>query len=324
MPLSPSAIFPATLPLFFIILLGWWLRRRGKLPADVDHAIVYLTVYVTYPAFILHKMHGDPALHEARNLVVPAACGAGFMLLGMAVAWLVAPWFGLRERRTRGSFAVASSIQNYGYFPIPILAGLFPDHAWAGTLFIFSLGIEFVLWTAGITVISGSARGATRALFNPVLLSILIGIMLNLIPWETSLPGWLPPLLAWVPKLLEMLGNCSFPLGLLIFGATLADLLQAGAWRQEWRTSVGAVLLRMGLFPVLMVLITLWIAPSEQLRHVIGVQAAMPAAMFPLIMAKRYGGDEATAMRVILFTTLVSFATIPFVVQAALHWLAGR
>ena len=314
MAISSATIFYATLPVFIIVALGWLLRFKGKVGAESDSAIIYLTIYVTYPAFVLHNMIGDPALRDLRNLLIPAACGAGFMLLGLGIAWMVAPWFGLRERRARGTFAVACSVQNYGYFPFPILAGLFPDHAWAGTLFVFCLGLEWMIWTVGIAVISGSARGAVRALFNPGVITILIGVAINLLHWESHLPGW-------SMRLMEMLGNCSFPLGLLIFGTSLADFLKEGSWRHEWRTSAGAVFLRLGLLPLLMVLITLWIAPGVQMNHIVGVQMAMPAAMFSLIFAKHYHGDEPTAMRVILFTTLVSFATIPFAVQAALRWL---
>ena len=317
MPLSSATIFYATLPVFIIVALGWLLRSKGKVGAESDSAIIYLTIYVTYPAFVLHNMIGDPALRDFRNLFIPAACGAGFMLLGLGIAWLVAPWFGLRDRRARRTFSVACSLQNYGYFPFPILAGLFPDHAWAGTLFVFCLGLELMMWTVGIAVISGSARGAVRALFNPGVITILAGVAINLLQWETHLPGW-------SMRLMEMLGNCSFPLGLLIFGTSLADFLKEGSWRHEWRTSAGAVFLRLGLLPLLMVLITLWIAPGEQMNHIVGVQMAMPAAMFSLIFAKHYHGDEPTAMRVILFTTLVSFATIPFAVQVALRWLASH
>ena len=49
----------------------------------------------------------------------------------------------------------------------------------------------------------------------------------------------------------------------------------------------------------------------------------MPAAVFPMIIARRYGGDEATAMRVVVVTTLVSLLTIPFAVKLALQLAGG-
>jgi hypothetical protein len=41
------------------------------------------------------------------------------------------------------------------------------------------------------------------------------------------------------------------------------------------------------------------------------VQAAMPSAMFPVILAKHYGGDPATALRIVLITSALGLITIP-------------
>ena len=48
-----------------------------------------------------------------------------------------------------------------------------------------------------------------------------------------------------------------------------------------------------------------------ELRRVLVLQAAMPAAMFPVVMAKYYGGDPATAVRIVLATSLAALLTIP-------------
>lgn len=316
MPISPGGIFATTLPVFALVVFGMILRWRGKLDPASDKTILFLTVTITYPAYILHKILGDPALHDYRNIFLPALCGAGFMLIGMAASWIVAPWFGLKERRSRGSFALACSVQNYGYIPIPILMVLFPDHSWAGVLFIYTLGIEVVIWTIGIMLVSGSGKGGAKQLLNPVVVSIPLGVALNLLNVDPLIPSW-------VSRFLEMLGDCTFPLGLLMFGTALADLTKAPGWHKNWKTPVGAILMRLILLPITMIVLTSMLTQSIPFRQVIAVQAAMPAAMFPLVMAKRYGGDDATAMRVILFTTIVSLGSIPFVAQWALKWLGA-
>ena len=312
MAISSGSILSATLPVFACVGLGAWLRWRGRLTPAADSSVLFLAIYITYPAYILRKILGDKELHEATNLLLPAACGAGFMLLGLLIAGLVAPWFGLHTRKQRGTFAVACSIQNYGYIPIPILTALFPDQAWVGILFIYTLGVELVLWTVGVVCLGGKAH--LRQLMNPVVLSIVVGVAMNFLGWDAHVPVWLG---SW----LEMIGLCSFPLGLIMFGTSLTDLLQQPGWHKEWRTPLGGVLLRLAVLPATMILLTYWLQPGDHLRHIIAVQSAMPAAMIPIIMAKRYGGDEPTAMRVILFTTLVSLVTIPLVVQLALQWL---
>lgn len=314
MPISSGSILTATLPVFACVALGAWLRWRKRLVPAADSSILFLAIYITYPAYILRKILGDPQLHNPANLVLPVACGAGFMLLGMVVARLVAPWFGLKTPREKGTFAVACSLQNYGYIPIPILTALFPDQAWVGILFLYTLGLELVLWTVGVVALGGAGKANPRQLLNPVVLSIVIGVSATLAGWDTYVP-------AWLSQWLEMIGMCSFPLGLIMFGTSMTDLLESPGWHKNWRTPLGAVLLRLLVLPLTMIYLTHWLQPGIHFRHIVSVQAAMPAAMIPLIMAKRYGGDEPTAVRVILFTTLVSLVTIPLVVQAALQWL---
>ena len=40
----------------------------------------------------------------------------------------------------------------------------------------------------------------------------------------------------------------------------------------------------------------------------------MPAAMFPIVLAKHYGGKPEVAVQVVVATTTVCFLTMPFVI----------
>ncbi|MCB1134495.1 MAG: AEC family transporter, partial [Verrucomicrobiae bacterium] len=44
------------------------------------------------------------------------------------------------------------------------------------------------------------------------------------------------------------------------------------------------------------------------------VQAAMPAAIFPIVLARLFGGQPRVAIQVVLITSLVSLLTAPFVI----------
>ena len=50
-------------------------------------------------------------------------------------------------------------------------------------------------------------------------------------------------------------------------------------------------------------------------------QAAMSAAVFPIVMAKHYGGDPATALRVVLGTSLVGLVTIPLWLRVGMKFV---
>jgi hypothetical protein len=60
---------------------------------------------------------------------------------------------------------------------------------------------------------------------------------------------------------------------------------------------------------------------SPELKRVIVLEAAMPAAVFPIVMARHYAGDPATAMRVVIGTTVVGLMTIPLWIRFGMQFL---
>ena len=60
---------------------------------------------------------------------------------------------------------------------------------------------------------------------------------------------------------------------------------------------------------------------SVELKRVLVVQAAMPAGVFPIVLSRLYGGDPATAVRIVAGTTLLSLVTIPLWIRWGLSWL---
>jgi predicted permease len=317
-----SLLLTAVLPVFLLMGAGAALRRLLLLTQEGDGALLTLAVTVTYPCFIIENIVGNDSLRDPANVWLPMFCGALFMIAGGALTWLAAPLFGLREGKVRRTFALACSIQNYGYLPIPIMSVIFPGGDWMGVLFIYSLGVELVLWSLGVWFMNPGAHGALRNVLNPVVLSIVVGLGLNLLPWHEWSGGG-----AWiftsVQSAVHMLGQCAVPIGLLLVGATLFDLVSRPGWHSDTGAAVGGVIMRLVVLPLTMLGALALIPAGPELRHVIAVQAAMPAAVFPMIIARRYGGDEATAMRVIVITTLVSLLTIPFGVKLALQWTGG-
>jgi predicted permease len=307
-----ATILGATLPVFLVMAAGFWLRRAGRMTPEGDSTLLTLTISFTYPCYILRALVDNPALREPGNVLPPILCGAGFVLAGLLLGWLAGPLCGLRKGSGRRTFALACSVQNYGYLPIPIMEVLFPAGEWKGVLFVFTLGIELTIWSVGVMILSGDWRRGLRQAMNPVTLAVVAGVGLNALHLDT----WFP---VWALHFLSMAGECAIPLGLLVSGAMLADLLRQPGSLADWKTLTGAVSLRLAVLPALILATAHWLPLTSPLRQVLAIQAAMPAAVFPLIMARRYGGHELTAVRVLVFTTVVSFFTIPLVVAVALR-----
>ena len=87
------------------------------------------------------------------------------------------------------------------------------------------------------------------------------------------------------------------------------------------RLVLTSCILRLGILPVLFLLLAKFLPCSVELKRVIVMQAAMPAAVFPIILAKHYGGSPATALRIVLGTSLAGFVTIPIWLRIGMNWV---
>jgi predicted permease len=65
------------------------------------------------------------------------------------------------------------------------------------------------------------------------------------------------------------------------------------------------------LFPIILLSFAYLLPLSVELKQVVMVQAAMPCAVFPIVLARHFNGSPEVALKVVLSTTLLSLVTIP-------------
>ncbi len=313
--ISRFLILEAIAPVFLVIAIGFALRRGRILSDAADENLMRLIITVLYPALMLHYVLGNPVLNTPENVFIPPLVGGGTVLLGFLVAWLLAPVFGIRVGGGRRTFSFTNGVYNYGYIPIPIVLALFPGEQTVGVLLVHNLGVELVFWTVGLLIVTGAfSRDSWKHIFNPPVVALVAALILNGIGWG----GAVPP---FASRTIEFLAVCAIPLGLLLAGSTLADLAPDMRFRARPVVPLAACLVRLLLLPLLFLALALLIPESMiELRRVIVVQAAMPAGLFSLVIARHYGGDARVAVQVILATTLCSLVTIPLWTQFGL-WL---
>jgi len=309
-------VLAAVLPIFILAAAGMLARRREWLTEEADQSLMRLTINVLVPAFIFEKVLGNPALLRLGDMFIAPVLGFGAVALGIGVAGLAAHAAGIGDDRTRRTFAYVTGLFNYGYVPLPLALMLF-DRETVGILVVFNLGVEVALWTFGAALLSRKeGEPLLRKIFNPSVITILITLALN---FSGTYPH-VPDVLITAAR---MLGECAIPMGLVLTGAIISDHLHEFHPAHGWRVMSTSCLLRLGLLPVVFLLVAKF-APvplSLELQRVLMLQAAMPAAVFPLIMTKHYGGDTVTAMRVIVGTSAIGLVTIPLWVRFGMKFL---
>jgi hypothetical protein len=134
---------------------------------------------------------------------------------------------------------------------------------------------------------------------------VVFGLVINALGWDGLFQG--------VPmKAFEMLGAAAIPIALVVIGAGLVELLKKEQF--DWKIAIGSIVVRLALIPACLIGAAYLLPISLELKKVVVIQAAMPAAMFPIILAKHYGGKPEVAVQVVVATTVACFLTMPFVI----------
>lgn len=315
-------ILSITAAVFTVMGIGGTARYLNWISRAVDAGLLKLGIRVLMPCFIFVKVVGNPAFEEAANVYLPPVWG----FLSVALGCFMAYWWARGSGTTLGfdhqdkvhTFAVCIGIFNYGFIPIPLVQEIFGERA-LGVLFLHNVGVELGIWTIGVSLASGGlTKGWWKNVLNPPSLTIILSLFIN----EMGLAEQVPE---FVTQVTGILASAAIPMMMLLIGATFYDQIfhadVKGDNSSPWPTYVSAVLLRLLILPILFLLAALWLPISIELKQVAAIQAAMPAAVFPIVLTKHYGGDPRTALRVVMASTAVGFVTIPIWISTGIAWL---
>lgn len=301
------------LPVFAMILIGVILRRVHWIEGVGEKSLIQLVINLCMPCLIFEAVAGNFALREGGNLYLPPLVGFTTSAMTIGIAFFGAKVIGLSMGKGLRTFALTTGLANYGYLPLPIMAAMFGPES-RGILLVHNIGVEVALWTVGVLVLSGlPLREAWRRLLSPVMVSLFLAVVVNL-------AGWGPLLPKWFTDLIHSLAVCAIPLGLLMSGVNLANYIGEPRTLFDPRVSIGSVVLRLGLFPLLFIALARWLPVSIELKRVIMVQGAMSTAIFPIILAQHYGGRPLTAVQVVFATTGAAILLTPLWLRAGLAW----
>ncbi|MDO8541933.1 MAG: AEC family transporter [Opitutaceae bacterium] len=301
-------------PVFALIGIGAVVRRVHWVEGEAEDSLIRLVVNVLYPCLIFESIAGNAALQSPGNLILPPLVGFAITWLGFRSGLLVAKMIGLHVGTGLRTFALAVGITNYGFLPIPIMQSIWGPESLA-ILLVHNVGVEIAIWTAGVLVLSGeSLRQGWRRLVSPIVITVVLAVACNL----SGLTPHLPKVLT---ATIHALGVCGIPLGLIMTGVNLANYLGEPRELFNAKVSIAANLLRLGVLPVLLLLLARYLPCTPDLKRVIVVQAAMPAAMVSVIIARLYGGHPRTAVQIVLGTTALGLFVIPLWLRVGLSWI---
>ncbi len=304
-------VFESMIPIFALIGLGLFLRKRDIVPQDKWAGLEQVGYWLFFPS-ILAK-----TLINADLKSVPLTGLAASMLMAvftmLAVMLVLKSFFG-RFWQMQGpaytSVFQASTRWN-AFIALAIILKMFGDPgiaivAVALAAMIPIINFENVLVLAAF---ASSERPPVKrivkmVLYNPLIWGCLVGLFINLM----EIPIWEP-----VMTLLDLLGRSALGVGLLCVGA---GLRVRHALKPSRDVLVG-VLMKLVVMPIFVVGWVLVFDITGMALHAALVCAAVPTAMNGFLLAKQMGGDAELFAATVTVQTALSFISIPFLLYLA-------
>ena len=147
---------------------------------------------------------------------------------------------------------------------------------------------------------------------NPPIIAIVLSLALNAIGFDLA---------PFARTTVQWLGRCAFPIQLILTGTALADLMRRGEKTVAWRAVIGSNVVRLVVLPLGMLALARLLSGRTELQRVAVVQAAMPCAMLPVVLAKHYRADSDLAAWIVASTTILGLFTIPLWLRVGLWWV---
>lgn len=305
-PIPTQVILNAVIPVYLLVILGFFLRRREIVSASTESALFKLLIHLWVPCLVISVVARNPAFDNPQNILWPPIAGFCCVGLGVAISWIAGKLiFRNLELRSLRAFAYTTGVFNYGYIPIPLITILFGKET-LGVLFVFNVGVEIGLWLFGMPMMAGSAspRQILRKILNPPLLTLAFSVLIRILNWGDHIPD---PL--W--NMIETLKGCAIPIGIMLVGMAMADHISGVAEMRRPGPWILSCLLRNGALAALFLWVAMSFAWTREMTIILAIQGAMPAAVFPVVLAKHYGGDAKTATQIIFATSSLAFFTTP-------------
>ena len=320
--MSPE-LLEAIFSVLIMVGVGLAAKKYKILTDEADTCLLKLVVNILMPCFIFAMIVGNEKVKDPANTLYAPLAG----YLGVAVGMLLSLFFAkyifkiksFKDGSACRNFAVATGLQNYGYIAIPVIERVFGKDL-LGIMLLHNMGVELALWSLGIIILNGIAeKGSLKKIINGPTIAVIISLLINFVGFDAYIPKA-------VAVSIDQVGAAFIPLGLILVGTTIYGFRDSPAFsRKKWGEAASVMccgtLLRSGLLPIMIIFMATLMPYTVELRKVVIIEAAMPAAFFPIVLAKHYKGRPDIALYVAMSTLLLGFIFLPFWVSLGRNML---
>ena len=300
----------ATVPIFLMILLGYFLQRIGFLNDAFNKTANEFVFRCALPISLFRSIAGMDFYSDF---------DPKFCLFCFAVTTVMffgvwgASWPLLKDKRLIGAFAQASVRSSAAILGVAIAVNIYGSSGMVPMMIMSSVpffNVYSVLILSfspqvdenGHLIPSSKGGGAVKraclnVVKNPLILGILAGLPFSLLKLQVP---------AMIDSALSSVGATASPIALIVVGASFSG----GEALTRWKPAVVSSFIKLVLLPILFLPLAVWLGFRQSELIAILIMVGSPTTVASYVMAKNMGGDGVLTANVVLLSTLLSSVTI--------------
>ena len=299
-------VISRALQLLFIMIVGFYARKRKFIDREDVKTLARLLSNITNPLLIIcsFQMPFDRGILNTGLIIF--AGGVAIHIITAVLCYFV--FKSKDDPKEAVVYEMNTVFANCGFMGFPILTAIYGDKLGIMYGAFYNTVFNLFFWSYGIAMLNrrkkkkdGKSRlDYKKLIFNPGIIATVVGFILFVA--QVKIPD---ALLGGM----DMVGDATFPLAMIIIGALIAKLDVKKAFN-DFRLYVCAFL-KLIAFPLATLAVCVLCNASTIVTQVLVVLSGMPSATLGAVFAEIYGTNPITAAKTVCITTIISVGTIP-------------
>lgn len=292
----------ATVPIFIIIFLGYFLRYKGFVNdnfVNIGNKIGYIVFLPT----LLFKDISETDVKSDFDMKFIVFCVLA-TIISIAIIWILSEIF-MKDKKSIGSFVQGSFRGSAAVLGIAFVKNMYGSSGMAPMMVLGAVPLYNIFSVIILTIKSENSLNSKNLfkesfiniLKNPIIWGIVIGLLFSLL--EIKLP-------TMITKAVDSVASLATPFALIVLGAGF----EGKKALSKIKPTLVATALKLLIIPAVFIPVAIYMGFRNQEMIAILIMLGAPSTVSCYVMAKNLGNDHVLASSIVVASTFLSSFSI--------------
>ncbi len=311
------------LMMFSLILVGFLLRKKNKLPENSGTVMAKLETFIFVPALYLFTQMTKCTIETFTANASLILYGFVIVLSAIILSYPLSKCFVRKAADSpdslyqRNIYKYALTFGNYGFMGNFIVLGVWgDDFYYKYSLFTFLVGVLCSSW--GLYILIPKEKNARlldnlkKGLLTPPMIALVVGMLSGLLNLTRYVPQF-------VIDAFNSAGKCQGPVAMVLAGFVIGgyDFKELLLNKKIYMVTF----LRLVVLPAIIMLVLKYIGTNDEIMTLALIAFGTPLGLNTIVYPAAYGGDTKTGASMSMISHTLSVISIPLMYLIFIVWL---